>query len=165
MIHSILIALGRSDRLEAMRRGFTSKSEPGSGVWTGMLVLVIIGVVVIIGLLILNRVQGGREASHKNSAGNLFRDVLGELSLGLNDRALLRRVVKELKLAQPASMLLTPKLFAEAAYGYLTAKEGKAGADMQRLETICQQLFGQPIPEPPPPTETKKRRPSRGRAR
>lgn len=165
MILPILIALGRSDRLEAMRRGFTSKSESGSGVWTGMLVVVIIGVITIIGLLILNRIQGGKEARHKSSAANLFREVLGELSFGLHDRALLRRVVKELRLAHPVAILLTPKLFSEAAYAYLSAKEGKAGADMQRLGTICQQLFGQPMPELSPPAETKKRRPARRRAK
>ena len=163
MMPTILAALGRAQKLEAMRRGFTSKTDPGSGVYTSLLVVALILMLVVVGLLVLNRMQQGRQAREKGSARSLFREVLRKLSLASKDRALLRRVADELKLENPAVMLLTPGIFAETAYAYAGAKTGNAGADLQRLALICKRIFKQDLPPPtqaetePPPVDGRPR--------
>ncbi len=148
MMPAIVAALGRAQKLEAMRRGFTSKTEPGSGVYTSLLVVALILMLVVVALLVLNRMQQGRQAREKGSARSLFREVLRKLSLASKDRALLRRVAEDLKLENPSVMLLTPGLFAETVYAYASAKTGKAAGDLQRLALICKRVFKQDLPPP-----------------
>jgi hypothetical protein len=148
MMYLILAALGRSDRLEAMRRGFTSKGDPGSDVWQGMVVISVVGFAIIGGLLILNRAQLRRSEAAKGDAASLFREVLGALHLGVKDRALLRRIASEMKLENPTVALLTPELFAEFAYTYIAAKPGAAKGEASRLASICKAIFDVDMPPP-----------------
>jgi len=153
MISFILAALGRAEKLEAMRRGFTSKNEPEAGTWSGLISVALVGVVAIAVLLILNRVQQGKKWRDKGGVHGLFRDVLRTLSLSFSDRRLLRRLASEMALENPTAMLLTPQLYAEAVYGYVATKRGSAGSVMTRLEAVCRQIFNQELP-PPPSAET-----------
>lgn len=148
MIASFVIAIGRSDRLEAMRRGFTSKTEPGSGVWTSLVIVVVVGLLAMLVLLFLNRTQQNKEQGKSESAHALFKHVLSQLKLGLQDRSLLRRVATELKLKNPTVMLLTPQIFAETSFAYIAKKPGQSRADMARLQTVFKQIFRQDMPKP-----------------
>ncbi len=148
MILVILAALGRAEKLEAMRRGFTSKNEPDAGTWSGMISVALVGVVAIAVLLILNRVQQGKKWRDKGGAHGLFREVLRALSLSYGDRRLLRRLASDMALENPTVMLLTPQLYAEAAYGYVATKRGSAGTTMPRLAAICRRVFNQELPPP-----------------
>ncbi|MBN1346180.1 MAG: hypothetical protein JXQ73_26060 [Phycisphaerae bacterium] len=150
MIPWVLATIGRSERLDAMRRGFTSKSEPGSGAWTGLLVVLILIVAAILILLLVNRYQQGKAGARHSGAAGLFKEVLQKLPLGLQDRALLRRLASDMDLPNPTVMLLTPKLFAEISYTYVAGKPGETGSDLSRLASICKLLFGHDMPRPQP---------------
>jgi hypothetical protein len=146
----ILAAMDRAGKLEAMRRGFTSKSEPDSGVWLNMLLVILVGLLVVAALLVLNRIQQGKKENKASTSWNLFREVMDKLSLSFHDRSLLRNVAAEAKLTNPTLMFLTPELFAEVVYSYTATKTGKSKSDLTRLASICKRLFGRPLPRPQP---------------
>jgi hypothetical protein len=142
----VLATLNRAERLEAMRRGFTSKTDPESGILTSMVVVVVIGLFVVLLLLLLNRAQQDRGVRKGKTPQGLFKEVLSKLKLGWPDRMLLRRVASELRLKNPTVMLLTPKIFAESASRYVSGRSGRSRADMTRLRAIHRQVFGQDLP-------------------
>lgn len=144
----ILAALKRTERLEAMRHGFAHKTDPGTNIWMGIIVVAVVGLLVILILLLANRAQQDRQTGKAKSPQFLFKDVLRRLKLGFKDRALLRRIANDLRLENPAVMLLTPQIFAETIHVYLARKPGSAKTDMTRLTAICRRLFDQEIPPP-----------------
>ncbi len=142
----LLAALGRAERLEAMRRGFTSKAEGGAAVWYGMLVVALIGVTLVGILLVVNRMQEKTKKGPEGSVNRLFLEVLFKLPIGLGEKLLLKRMSRGMQ--NPTVMLLTPQLFSDAAHAYVAGPSGRAQADLAKLQRICQQLFDQPLPKP-----------------
>lgn len=137
----ILAELGRAERLRAIREGFTSKSEAGSGVYTGLLIVVALGVVAIVVLALLHRFAEGTGKSSGGTPNSLFREVLRELPLGFQDKALLRRMAGDMQLANPTTVLLTPGLFEQCLQEYAAAHPKVSERDLHRYEAISQQLF------------------------
>jgi hypothetical protein len=149
-MHDLLATVDRAQKLDGLRRGFVDQTDQ-SDVWIKLVGLAVIALLVLASLALLNRFQQGRNRPRTGSSSGLFRQVLKELSVGLNDRSLLNQVAAQMKLANPTVMLLTPQLYAKIVYDYLAVAPGKKGnAEMARLASICRQVFNQNLPPPTP---------------
>lgn len=146
MMAWLLASLGRAERLEAMRRGFTSKAEGGSDAWLNMLIVAFIGVSLIGLLLIFNRMQEKTKKGPEGSAKKLYYEVLLKLPLSLGDKILLHRLSRGT--SNPTALLLTPQLFADAAHAFVAGRSQRAKSDLARFQRICEQLFDRPLPKP-----------------
>lgn len=147
MMPMLVYALDRAQTLEAMRRGFTQKSEPGANIGPSLVVLAIAAVALLALLVILNRLQQGKPLTEAGSSEKLFRHVMKSLGFGMQDRSLLCRVASQLQLPNPVVMLLTPELLAETVYDFIAATPGRdAKTDLARFENISRRLFGQELP-------------------
>jgi hypothetical protein len=147
-MYSILAQIDRAQRLDGLHRGFVTQTDQ-SDVWIKMVGLAVIVLLVLACLAMLNRVQQGRVRPTTGNSSGLFRQVLKELSIGLNDRSLLNQVAAQMKLAHPTVMLLTPQIYSRIIYDYMAAAPGRRGkAEMARFAAICRQVFNQDLSPP-----------------
>jgi len=133
-------------RLEGIHNEFVRRSQ-ASEAWTTLAVaLLIVAAVILVAWAAWQLYMRHTERQQRN-AHKLFRDALGYLGLAPADRRLLQRVVRELRLAEPTRMLLSPEAFDEVAERWLTRRvaASQAPATKARLAAIRRFL----LPDPP----------------
>ncbi|MGD8452668.1 MAG: hypothetical protein PVJ57_12690 [Phycisphaerae bacterium] len=136
----LMAAGGREDVLQGLRSGLTEKSNNND------LILALAAVAALsILLLVLRRFLGrhGRPAAAP-PAVDALGVVMKILDLPRAAQDDLRRLATYCRLSEPAAMLLSPVNLARA-YERGFAKLGDPDL-RHRLDALCQQTFGQPLP-------------------
>ena len=118
------------------------------------------GAALILLLLLVHRFQQRHSRQPIDQPKRLFRTVLARLELSVQQRDLLRRMARELKLEHPTALLLCPKTFRCQA-ALWTDPIGDEPDDEQptqlppvaELESLGQALFGDSLPAPVMPTD------------
>jgi hypothetical protein len=126
----------------SIRDAFTSR-DSSNGVAIALLVGAA-GTLLLMMLVHAIRQRALRPEEAADDPERLFEELLGQLDLEGGERKLLRKVVREARLAQPVEALLSPGLL-NWAVGTWVEEKGPGrltpGVQMQ-LEGIRQRLFG-----------------------
>ncbi len=119
---------------------------------TGILVLEIFAFAFLIFVLfaILNYWKAKRLESLPASYGdaNQLLDFIADIAgLGISDRWILRKLAKEMKIAQPSAFLLSPELLIQANEFWVKSHKlaSTKAWGTYRLNFIATQIFGLPI--------------------
>lgn len=145
MTYAILAETTRVDRYNAMRQGLTEGG--GSRDLAGVIIVVMV-VLALVALAVLGRGIMRRHRSATNTPRSLFRAAMAHMKLSRDDAKFLTRLAATADMAHPAVMLLSPQLLAMAV-GQAYAAQPISTQEQHRCEVICQQLFGQPLPNLP----------------
>ena len=105
-----------------------------------LLILAILGLVLQT-ISILKRRDQERPAVRDE--GKLFQELLSGLHMSLIDQRLLKQLARDMALAHPAMILMSPQLFDDAA-GRWQPASGKGAGDGKhaQLQAVRQRLFG-----------------------
>ena len=146
-----ILAIGQSDRLEALREYFV-KGDPSSvGPSLGWLAAV---AVALLALLWIAHVCSDRpRRAARPHPHRLFRRLMKQSGLSLSDRLLLRQIARHAQLDNPTLLLLSPQLMARYTHRWarLITAERLKRTGLSKTDTICRRLFDQPLPAPDPP--------------
>jgi hypothetical protein len=113
------------ERLTGIRTELSDGSTPGE------ICLLLLSLATFIALLyILYRVQREQRRPEIDDSRKLFRTLLTDLGLPVPHRDVLRRVVRDLNLVEPAVMLLAPRLYWAHAQKWL---EGNPARERSRV--------------------------------
>ncbi|HUW82778.1 MAG TPA: hypothetical protein VMZ31_08285 [Phycisphaerae bacterium] len=141
-----MLAIGQSDRLDALREYFV-KGDPSS-VWSGLPWLGAIAVALLALLWIAHVRWDGPKRAARPHPHRVFRKLVKELGLPFSDRLLLRQIARHAQLDNPTLMLLSPQLMARYTHRWarlITADRLKR-TGLSKTDAICRRLFDRPLP-------------------
>ncbi len=101
-------------------------------------------------LIVVHYVLGKRsDRTPPNDPQKLFRATLARLDLGVVERDLLRLLTRELRVAQPITLVLSPEVF-RAHAGRWSANRRQSGVPLSNdqrahLDGLCRSLFDEPL--------------------
>jgi hypothetical protein len=146
-----ILAIGQSDRLDALREYFV-KGDPSS-VWPGLPWLAAVAVAML-ALLWIAHIRSDRpRRAARPHPHRLFRTLMKQSGLPLSDRLLLCQIARRAQLDNPTLMLLSPHLMARYAHrwAFLITSERLKRAGLGKTDAICRRLFGRSLPAPDAP--------------
>jgi hypothetical protein len=146
-----VLAIGQSDRLEALREYFV-KGDPSS-VWPGLGWLAAVAVALLALLWIAHMYSDRPKRAARPHPHRLFRKLMKQSGLPLSDRLLLRQIARHAQLGNPTLLLLSPQLMARYAHRWarLITAERLKRTGLSKTDAICRRLFDQPLPTPDAP--------------
>lgn len=117
--------------------------QPGDpATWSGV-ILVIAAILILLLVLhfILYYERRTDETQSTRDPLKLFKEVLCELELSTAERDLLKRLARDLELASPTALLLSPTGFSNHVQKWLSMSKTKAKHE-QQFQQLSRKLFG-----------------------
>lgn len=131
----------RPDPRVLLQEHFSKKAWDAES-WTGIIiVLAAIAVLFIILHFIMHyqkRIQSPRQF---RKPGRLFDEMLSQMELSRAQRALVSRMVRDLRSPTPARILLSPKLFTQATAQWLASRQKDRQTHEDRFREVASKLF------------------------
>ncbi len=108
-------------RLEGIRSEFERRSQDVES-WTNLLIVVFVGSALTLLAWGARDLYGYYRRRQERNPRRLFREALRYLGLPRADRRLLRRVARQLRLAEPVRILMTAATFRQATEHWLAER-------------------------------------------
>ena len=134
----VVLAQKNAGRVRGIRDSFGD--APSSGDAGSVILLLLLGVMVILVGYAWLRSRQAPQAAH--NAFKLYEDALASLGLSGEDRGLLKRMVRDLRLEQPAQLLLNAGYFDRTVGKWVaTSSPQEQGRLAERFKNIRRKAF------------------------
>jgi hypothetical protein len=139
MITLLMQAPSSWDRLWAIRQELVQNDSWQAGALMGL------GILAFFLLLYLaSAFERRRARTDIDDSRKLFRSLLAQLELTVRQRDLLRRLVRDLRLQEPAIVLLAPELFWSHVDLWLSQSQRRNTAVGTEFDALAARLFAAP---------------------
>lgn len=131
----------RPDPRVLLQEHFSKKAWDAES-WTGIIIVVgAIAVFVVILHFIMYYQKRLRSPRQFRKPGRLFDEMLSQMELSRAQRALVSRMVRDLRSPTPARILLSPKLFTQATAQWLASRQQDRQTHENRFREVASKLF------------------------
>jgi len=133
-----VLGQANAGRVRGIRESF-GDTDSGGGAG-GVILFLLLGALVV--LLAYAWLRAHQTSKPVHNAFKLFEDALGSLGLGGEDRSLLKRMVRDLRLEQPAQLLLNAGYFDRIVDKWVATNSAREQSHLaERLEKIRRKAF------------------------
>lgn len=131
----------RPDPRVLLQEHFSKKAWDAES-WTGIIIVVgAIAVFVVILHFIMYYQKRLRSPRQFRKPGRLFDEMLSQMELSRAQRALVSRMVRDLRSPTPARILLSPKLFTQATVQWLASRQQDRQTHENQFREVASKLF------------------------
>lgn len=131
----------QSDQMPQFYRAVREQFNQGGTIGSMLIVLASFAALVLL-VYVLNRLeQRATTNTEPSDAQRLFRDVVGRLGLNEAQRQLLESVAKDLRLRNPAILLLSERLFDQHVQEWVGRQKSGATGCEQAVSRMRSRLF------------------------
>lgn len=144
-----MIILAQLGEISNLDRFLGIRNRFAGGGSTLNFVLAVLGIIAAVVLLrLIQRFVQHLRRRELNHPGKLFREALGQLPLAVRQRDLLRRMARDLRLAHPVHLVLSPQLFQQLGNRWMVATKRATPEVRRELNALAAALFASPDAAP-----------------